>query len=176
MCSVLLPLDVNELAVNKISSFALNLNSKKIRYPTSEHRVCIVQLPCRIKFIIVAVSSCAKICTSLNHSRYMCCRHVLESVCRCSRIIYQQGDALTLLSVILWLDAAGISASISQLYCLEPHSGKQQAWLNHFTHFDGDSKNLWVAMHNSDVTISHSLLLLLLTLKTRTLTSLASSE
>jgi hypothetical protein len=43
---------------------------------------------------------------------------------------------LTLLSAILKLDAAAISASISQLYCLEPHSGKRQSRLNHFMHFD----------------------------------------
>jgi hypothetical protein len=59
-----------------------------------------------------------------------------------SRIVYQQGDVLTLLSAIRRLDAAGVSASISQLYRLEPDSGKQKSRLNHFMHFDRDSKNL----------------------------------
>ena len=82
-----------------------------------------------------------------------------------SRIVYQQGDALTLLSAILRLDAAGISASISQLYCLEPQSGKKESCLNHSMHFGRDSKNLQTAMHYSDVTISHSFLLFLFTSK-----------
>jgi hypothetical protein len=69
---------------------------------------------------------------------------------------------MTLLSAILQIDAAGISASISQLYCFEPHSVKQQSHLNHFIYSDKDSDN---AIQNFGMTISHSLLLLLVALK-----------
>jgi hypothetical protein len=59
----------------------------------------------------------------------------------CRRIVYQQGDVTTPLGAILRLDAAGVSASISQLYCRELHPAKQQTYLNHFMHFGRETKN-----------------------------------